>query len=92
MSEQKPRSKKTMKAPEPIEVIVQDVVMHEKVIAEYRHEWKWWYGTKLFKVYHPTFKETLEPEKALADSKYMPYRWVMKLGKVLGSFNPGQEA
>lgn len=68
----------------PVEVIVYDSVMHEKCIAEYRNESKWWFGTRLFKVYHPNFIEPVTATQPVA------YRWVTKLGKVLGSFDPNE--
>lgn len=62
------------------EVLVYDVVNHERVVAEHRGESKWWFGTRLYKVYHPGFKE-------LEDGG----RWVTKLGKTLGNFDPAKE-
>ncbi len=61
----------------PVEVIVYDCVQHEKAIVEYRNENKWWFGARIFKVYHPAFKET--PNNS---------RWVSKLGRILGPFRP----
>ena len=74
VAKRSPKSKKVEANPQelPSEVLVYDCVTHEKVIAEYRNEWKWWYGTKLFKVYHPGFKEL--------DGA----RWMMKIIKVYG--------
>lgn len=57
----------------PVEVFVFDCLSKQKVVAEHRHESKWWFGTRLYKVYHPIFKETEDNS-----------RWVMKLGRVLG--------
>ena len=65
---------------QPVEVLVYDVVKHERVVAEHRGESKWWFGTRLYKVYHPGFKE-LEGGA----------RWVTKMGKVLGIFDPAKE-
>lgn len=72
----------------PSEVIVYDSVQHERCIAEYRGESKWWFGTRLFKVYHPNFVEPLTEVQILSGE--MGYRWVTKLGKVLGSFDPNE--
>lgn len=66
----------------PVEVIVYDCVMHERCIAEYRHESKWWFGSRLHKVYHPNFTEPVTATQPVA------YRWVLKIGKVLGGFDP----
>ena len=68
----------------PIEVIVYDCVKHERCVAEYRNESKWWYGTRLHKVYHPNFTEPVNANQPVA------YRWVMKIGKVLGAFDPNE--
>lgn len=57
----------------PVEVIIYDCLLHERVIAEHRNESKWWFGTRMYKVYHPAFTET--PDFS---------RWVFKLGRVLG--------
>lgn len=70
----------------PVEVVVYDSVMHEKCIAEYRGENKWWFGTRMYKVYHPNFVEPLTEAEKLDGA--MGYRWVLKLGKVLGWFDP----
>ena len=68
----------------PVEVVVFDCVKHEKCIAEYRNESKWWYGTRLHKVYHPNFVEPVTPNQPVA------YRWVLKIGKILGGFDPNE--
>jgi hypothetical protein len=95
VSEQKkPRSKKPVQRRNsrptkfdgtfPVEVIVYDCVKHERCVAEYRNESKWWYGTRLHKVYHPNFIEPVTPNQPVA------YRWVMKIVKVLGGFDPNE--
>ncbi len=61
----------------PVEVLVYDCIRHARVVAEYRNESKWWFGTRMFKVFHPGFTET--PDHS---------RWVIKLGRILGAFNP----
>ena len=68
----------------PVEVIVYDCVKHERCVAEYRNESKWWFGTRLHKVYHPNFTEPVNANQPVA------YRWVMKIGKVLGAFDPSE--
>ncbi len=68
----------------PVEVIVYDCVKHERCVAEYRGESKWWFGTRLYKVYHPNFVEPVTAEQPVA------YRWVTKLGKSLGTFDPNE--
>jgi hypothetical protein len=88
----KPRSKKAFhKKPTkavrddpsfPVEVVVYDCVKHEKCIVEYRNENKWWFGTRLYKVYHPNFIEPVTAQQPVA------YRWVTKLGKMLGPYDP----
>jgi len=65
----------------PVEVVVYDSVMHERCVVEYRNESKWWFGTRLYKVYHPNFTQTQEATGEC-------YRWVTKLGKVLGPYDP----
>lgn len=91
MSEhKKPRTKKPVSTKEenefPAEVIVYDCIMHERCVVEYRNESKWWYGTRLYKVYHPNFKEALSEQQRLAGET--GHRWVTKLGKTLGGFDP----
>ena len=61
----------------PVEVIVFDPLQKEKVVASYAGESKWWYSTRMFKVYHPCFTGGS--------------RWVLKLGRVLGPFDPTKE-
>ena len=68
----------------PVEVLVHNITKGFPVVAEYRHEAKWWYGTRLYKVYHPTFTET-------QTEGVEGYRWVMSLGKVLGNFDPNDK-
>ena len=72
----------------PVEVVIYDCVMHERCIAEYKNESKWWFGTRLYKVYHPNFTQPLSEAQALTGE--MGYRWVSKLGKVLGAFDPAE--
>ena len=57
----------------PVEVIVYDCVQHERCIAEYRNESKWWYSTRL---------QILRGE--------MGHRWIAKIHKILGSFDPSE--
>lgn len=66
--------KKSEKSPAPVEVIIHDCITKQRVIAEYRGEAKWWFGTRMYKVYHPLFDGG--------------FRWVLKLGRVLGEFDP----
>jgi hypothetical protein len=40
----------------PQEVLVFDVLLKQKLIAEYRGESKQWYSQRLYKVYHPAFE------------------------------------
>lgn len=61
----------------PAEALVYDPVLHERLVVEYRNESRWWFGVRMFKVYHPSFAET--PDNS---------RWVLKLGRILGPFNP----
>lgn len=64
----------------PVEVLVYDPIYKTELVAEYRHESKWWYGTKLYKVYHPTFAE---------QTGEAAYRWITEIQKFLG---PVEEA
>jgi hypothetical protein len=61
----------------PVEVLVYDPLLKEKLVASYAGESKWWFSTRMFKVYHPCFEGG--------------NRWVMKLGRVLGPFDPTRE-
>jgi hypothetical protein len=70
------RKKYYKKPRNPIEVIVYDVILREKLIAEYRHESKIAYDGRIFKVYHPVWAETGGA------------RWVHHFIKKLGSFVP----
>lgn len=58
----------------PVEVLLYDCLTKQRIIAEYRGESKWWYGTRIYKVYHPSFEGGI--------------RWTMKLGRVLGYYDP----
>jgi hypothetical protein len=73
----KPLVKKSQEQNEvkyPVEVLLYDCITKQRVIASYAGESKWWYGTRMYKVYHPSFNAGT--------------RWVMKLGRVLGYYNP----
>lgn len=65
------------KSDSPVEVLLTDCITKQKIVAEYRGENKWWFGTRIYKVYHPSFAEG--------------YRWVLKLGRILGAFDPSAE-
>ena len=65
------------KAEYPVEVLVFDPIQKEKVVASYAGESRWWFSTRMFKVYHPSF---------VGGS-----RWVLKLGRILGQFDPTKE-
>jgi hypothetical protein len=66
--------KSEMKSDSPVEVLLTDCITKQKIVAEYRGENKWWYGTRIYKVYHPAFEGGS--------------RWVLKLGRILGAFDP----
>jgi hypothetical protein len=53
------------------EVMVFDVLQKEYVVAEYRNETKQWYGTKLYKVYHPAFKEREDMARFVPTISYL---------------------
>lgn len=61
----------------PVEVLLYDCITKQRVVGSYAGESKWWYGTRLYKVYHPSFDGG--------------FRWVMKLGRILGYYNPAEE-
>lgn len=61
---------------EPLEVLVYDPIQKEKVVAEFYHEAVQWYGVKLYRVYHPAFKEREDGSRLVSGFK------------VLGTFDP----
>jgi hypothetical protein len=61
----------------PVEMLVFDPIQKEKLVVSYAGESKWWFSTRMFKVYHPTFEGGA--------------RWILKLGRILGQFDPNRE-
>lgn len=59
----------------PVEVLYDDPITKQKVVAVYKHESKWWFGTRLYKLYHPLFKDQVGEDG---------YRWVMHISRTLG--------
>jgi hypothetical protein len=68
---------KTVAKEYPVEVLVYDPIQKEKVVASYSGESRWWFSTRMFKVYHPAFAGGS--------------RWVLKLGRILGQYDPTKE-
>jgi hypothetical protein len=68
-------NKKNQKPSLPVEVLYFDPITKQKIVCEYRHETKQWYGEKDHKLYHPLFAEQTGPEA---------YRWVPHFIRTLG--------